>query len=66
MCGEKRQEPFDYAQDKLGRPEGFLLWVGALGLCPPPIHEQVGGHERPSREVEDLSGVGSAHSTLRR
>ena len=55
MCGEKHQE--------LGRPEGFLLWVGALGLCPPPIHEQVGGAEAKScRDAEDPSGVGSAHT----
>ena len=54
MCGEKRQE--------LGRPEGFLSWVSALGICPPRTQVQVGGHERPSRETEDPLGVGSAHT----
>jgi len=43
MCGEKRQEPFDFAQARLGRPDGFLSWVGALGICPPPAQRQVGG-----------------------
>jgi hypothetical protein len=59
MCGEKHQE--------LGRSEGFLPWMGALVLCPPPPYEQVSGHEaRSCRDADDPSGVGSAYSTLRR
>jgi hypothetical protein len=56
MCGEKRQE--------LGRPDGFLHLAGTSGY---PLSDwvQVGGFERPSREAEDPSGVGSAHSVRR-
>jgi hypothetical protein len=58
VCGEKRQE--------LGRPDGFLDWAGTLGY-PLSDQEQVGRLETIScREAEDPSGVGSAHSTLRR
>jgi len=58
VCGEKREE--------LGRPDGFLDWAGTLGY-PLSDQEQVGRLETIScREAEDPSGVGSAHSTLRR